>query len=190
MNKVDIIENTQDVFNTHINNTTNNNNNTTYSTDQNNNYYQKEIIPTQAMVQAQQQQEQAATASGHSFPSVVTAVYALRRGGNRSETLQAVDNLIQLCNYGGELCLPAVKQMMAAGKRIVLYKYIYIYMLIIYVLYAFIYIVLTLLYIHIHILYSQCNRSTPIPPIHPTTSQRLAGSRKADLQGCFRISHL
>jgi len=46
----------------------------------------------------------------------VSAVYALRRGGNRQETLCAVDNLIQLCNFGGELCLPAVKQMMAAGK--------------------------------------------------------------------------
>ena len=151
MNKVDIIENTQDVFNTHINNTTNNNNNTTYSTDQNNSYYQKEIIPTQAMVQAQQQQEQAATASGHSFPSVVTAVYALRRGGNRSETLQAVDNLIQLCNYGGELCLPAVKQMMAAGKRIVLYKYIlYIYAYNICIICIYLYCTYTTLYSHTH----------------------------------------
>jgi hypothetical protein len=48
-------------------------------------------------------------------PSVVSAVYALRRGGTRQETLTAVENLIQLCNFGGELCLPAVKQMLAAG---------------------------------------------------------------------------
>jgi hypothetical protein len=50
------------------------------------------------------------------FPSVVSAVYALRRGGTREQTLCAVDNLIQLCYYGGsDLCLPAVKQMTAAG---------------------------------------------------------------------------
>jgi len=57
-----------------------------------------------------------AAAAPTNFPSVVSAVYALRRGGNRQETLSAVDNLIQLCNFGGELCLPAVKQMMAAGE--------------------------------------------------------------------------
>jgi hypothetical protein len=70
-----------------------------------------EVLPPQAA-------QQAAAAAGQSFPSVVSAVYALRRGGTRQETLNAVDNLIQLCNFGGELCLPAVKQMMAAGTYI------------------------------------------------------------------------
>jgi hypothetical protein len=69
-----------------------------------------EVLPPQAA-------QQAAAAAGQSFPSVVSAVYALRRGGTRQETLNAVDNLIQLCNFGGELCLPAVKQMMAAGTK-------------------------------------------------------------------------
>lgn len=63
---------------------------------------------------AAQHQASAANAANN-FPSVVSAVYALRRGGNRTETLAAVDNLIQLCNFGGELCLLAVKQIMAAG---------------------------------------------------------------------------
>ncbi len=69
-----------------------------------------DVLPPQAA-------QQAAAAAGQSFPSVVSAVYALRRGGTRQETLNAVDNLIQLCNFGGELCLPAVKQMMAAGTK-------------------------------------------------------------------------
>ncbi len=72
-------------------------------------------------IQQQQQQQQQAVSTATNFPSVVSAVYALRRGGNRQETLNAVDNLIQLCNFGGELCLPAVKQMMAAGKNRALY---------------------------------------------------------------------
>lgn len=71
---------------------------------------------TPAAVPTLQLQHPAAAPSSTNFPSVVSAVYALRRGGNRQETLHAVDNLIQLCNFGGELCLPAVKQMMAAGK--------------------------------------------------------------------------
>lgn len=69
-------------------------------------------------VAAQQAADAAAAAAASNFPSVVSAVYALRRGGTRQETLSAVDNLIQLCNFGGELCLPAVKQMLAAGNNL------------------------------------------------------------------------
>lgn len=78
-------------------------------------YKKSDYVSVSAAPMVQQQQQTLSTATN--FPSVVSAVYALRRGGNRQETLHAVDNLIQLCNFGGELCLPAVKQMMAAGKR-------------------------------------------------------------------------
>lgn len=61
-------------------------------------------------------QQQAAAAAANSNPTVVSAVYALRRGGTRQETLTAVEHLALLCNAGGELCLPAVKQMCSAGK--------------------------------------------------------------------------
>ena len=47
--------------------------------------------------------------------SIVTTVYALRRGGDRQTTLAAVDGLIELCNFGGKICLPAVKQMMSGN---------------------------------------------------------------------------
>ncbi|KAJ1444151.1 hypothetical protein B484DRAFT_388927, partial [Ochromonadaceae sp. CCMP2298] len=49
------------------------------------------------------------------YASVVSAAYALRRGGNREETLIAVDNLAYLCNFGGELSVPAVQYMMDGG---------------------------------------------------------------------------
>eukprot|EP01034_Spumella_vulgaris_P022664 gene22664-28808_t len=42
-------------------------------------------------------------------------VYALSRGSNRVQTLGTVNKLIALCNFGGDVRLAAVKEMMSAG---------------------------------------------------------------------------
>jgi hypothetical protein len=93
-------------------------------------------------------------------PSVVSAVYALRRGGTRQETLTAVENLIQLCNFGGELCLPAVKQMLAAGTFC------------------------ALVCVTWQLFDNKCahHRSTAISVVHAATCCRLAGSGKANFK--------
>jgi hypothetical protein len=46
---------------------------------------------------------------------IAPIVYALSRGTDRIETLKTVDKLTKLCNFGGEVRLAAVKEMMSAG---------------------------------------------------------------------------
>jgi hypothetical protein len=46
--------------------------------------------------------------------SIKNAVLILRRG-NAKETLTAVDRLLELCNFGGEIRLHVIKRMMSAG---------------------------------------------------------------------------
>lgn len=49
------------------------------------------------------------------FSTILSAVYSLRRGGDRGETLNAVNSLLRLCNGEDEIRYAAVKQMMSAG---------------------------------------------------------------------------
>lgn len=59
--------------------------------------------------------DQETAGSDPSHTAVIAAVFALRRGGDRDDTLLAVNNLIKLCHYGGEINKYAAKVMMSAG---------------------------------------------------------------------------
>eukprot|EP01033_Poteriospumella_lacustris_P004825 gene4826-3460_t len=48
-------------------------------------------------------------------PSVVSAVYAVKRSNHREEIAKAVDNLTKLCNLGNDVNLTTIKQMTTAG---------------------------------------------------------------------------
>ena len=68
-----------------------------------------------SIVSSQSNQQEDVISSPLQYPTVVSALYALRRGGGREDTLTVVENLIKLGNFESEVHLPAVKQMMATG---------------------------------------------------------------------------